>query len=235
MSSFLRKALGLKHRGHLAVEELSGEEAGAPAEDTVVMKGPLADNFSAALDAVYDKANPAPAEGENGEPGTRTEPPAETGENVDPAAVAPTPGTEIDPVEAETAIPEITQVVLESQAIDAAVVQALAAATTDEAPTDGTDYATLYAIDESQLKPENVVEVTQLLAQADDPENVSVLIADVLPEAGAAGVVAPTAEQAAAADAETEKLIVAVESVVVNMGGKVYRSFGDYIKARAGK
>lgn len=226
MNSILRSALNLKHRFHLALEDDTGTAAvEAPADDTVVMKGPLSANYADALDAIYNKEVPLPVAADNGDPTARTEPPAETGENVDPAAIVPTPGVELDPVEAATTIPEITQVVLESQAVDAAVVQALQAASTDEEEVQGQNYATFYAIDETQITPEKIVEVTTILSEAEHPDQVSVLIDDVLPADPTVTIVDGAANQ-------TKELALGLESIVTAMGGKVYRTFGAYVASR---
>lgn len=230
MTSQLRALFGTRHRHHLAVEEIDSQnpDAASSNEDTtVVMKGPLADVYSEALGKVLDKSNPpegAEEQGGNppndgqGAPATPADP------AVDTTNLQPNQPAEQNTVETAIAS-EVGTIVLESQAIDAAVAQSLAQAMAEEAPADGADYETLYAIDETQVKPENVAEVTQILSEADKPENVTVLIDNVVPE----GAI----EEAQQAEVEAAKeLSVAMESMVVALGGKVVHSFKDYFAGR---
>jgi len=230
----MRKLLGTRNRHHLAVEEFDTENpAPVSAEDaTVVMKGPLADVYSDALAKVYDKANdPAIAEDPATNPEAKPDP--ATGQ---PDEIKPTDEVEVDtsnivPKEGETAetveaaiVSEVGSIVLESQAIDAAVTQSLAAALSDEAPSDGSSYETMYAIDETQVTPTDVKDVTALLAEADAPENVTVMIDNVV-TGSMADLDCPQAM-------ETKELAVALESMVVAMGGNVVRGFPAYVASR---
>lgn len=277
MSKLMRTALGTAHRYSMALEELEG---GSEVEiGTVVMKGPLANVYAAALGEVYDKENP-PVEG--GDPAALPEPGAETGTNLPEGEPAPEPGDPLagDPADAplpeggdapvdgappaeggepgageptgdgaapsdapaeepageeptaddlneeeKEALPEVTEMVLESQAIDATLISALAAGATVNAPKNEVDYQTLYAIDQTQVDQASVVEVTKILAESDNPENVSILIDDVLPE----NTVTPPSEEEVA---QTEKLAAAMESIAIAHGAKVYRKFNDYVSAR---
>lgn len=261
MSDLMRKALGTGHRYRVALEEI------APSSEveigTVVMKGPLANVYAAALGEVYDKENP-PAAVDGTDPAALPEPPAETGTNVpeggeapapgeapagDPADAAPPAGEGGEPAaepaapvegepaaepageeptvddlteEEKEALPEVSEMVLESQAIDAAMISALAANSTVNAPKNEVEYQTLYAIDQSQVDQAAVVEVTKILAEADNPENVSILIDDVVPENT---LVPPSDEQVQ----QAEQLASAMESIAIAHGAKVFRKFGDYV------
>lgn len=212
MTTELRKLLGARMRHNLAIEEIvnGGDTAVATNEDTtVVMKGPLADVYSDALSVVYDK---------------------EGGNNVDPVATGEVNTTDMTPVvndgqdTIETAVlSEVKNVVTESQAIDAAVAQSLANAMADAPPEGATDYQTLYAVDETQVKAEDVKDVTAILAAAESPENVTVLIDNVVPNELA---VKETSEL----DVEKAKeLATSLESMVISLGGKVVRSYKDFV------
>ena len=233
----MRKLLGTRNRHHLAVEEFDTENpAPVSAEDaTVVMKGPLADVYSDALAKVYDKSNDmTPAEDPATNPDAKPDP--ATGQ---PDEIKPTDEVEVDtsnivPKEGETAdtveaaiVSEVGSIVLESQAIDAAVTQGLAAALSDDVPGDGSAYETMYAIDETQVTPTDVVDVTTLLAEADAPENVTVMIDNV--------VTGTVADMDCPQAIQSKELAVSLESMVVAMGGKVVRGFPAYIKSRQGK
>lgn len=213
--SLLREALGGKHRHHLAMEE---QLVTSDTDGTVLMKGPLANVYAAALDEVYNKENPS------SDPTAPPEPSAETGTNVPADATIPEPGTALEVTETTT-IPEVTAIVLESQAMDAAVISALAAQATTEAPKNDTEYATLYAIDESQIDSVTTVEVTQMLAEADRPEDIAVLIDNVMPAD-------ETVEVTDAQANKTEQMVIGLESLVKGLGGKVYRNFPDYVASR---
>lgn len=228
--SNLRNLLGTRHRHHLALEDIDANAPATPATEdtTVVMKGPLADVYSDALSKVYDKETPVedptatpPADGE-----TPPEPAAEEEPKVDTTNLVPAEGQTQETVEAAI-VSEVGNIVLESQAIDAAVASGVAAAMAEEEPADGSAYETLYAIDETQVAPSDVQDVTALLAQADKPENVTVLIDNVVPD----GLIDETAPTVTAA----KEMAVALESIVVALGGNVVHSFGDFVKQRAGR
>lgn len=226
MKNQLRSLLGTKSRFHLAVEELDPTTTANPpsTEDTtVVMKGPLADVYSEALAKVYDKD--APIEGATaGDPAAQPEPTAETGAVVDTDGLQPKQAPELTPVEAETGA-NIEKVILESQAIDAAVAQSIATAISDEAPTDGTDFETIYAIDETQVTPQTVVDVTNTLAEAENPETVTVMVDDVIPDSVADAM--PEAQLA-----QQKELILGLEHMVTGMGGKFVRGFSALVASR---
>jgi hypothetical protein len=224
----LRTLLGTRHRNHLAIEDY--DPAATPAtpatEDTlVVMKGPLADVYSEALAKVYDKDAPI-EDPQAGDPAAQPNPPEETGATVDTSNLQPAEGQTQETVEAAI-VSEVGNIVLESQAIDAAVASSIANAIADETPANNDGYETLYAIDETQVTPTETKNVTELLAEADKPENITVLIDDVVPDA----VLDPTAPTVT----DTKDLSAALESMVLAMGGKVVHSFGDYVKARAAR
>lgn len=223
----LRTLLGTRRRHQLAFEDYDPTTAATPAtEDTlVVMKGPLADVYSEALAKVYDKEQPIEAPKE-GDPAAEPKPESETGFSVDTTNLQPAEGQTQETVEAAI-VSEVGNIVLESQAIDAAVAASIASALSDEAPADNDGYETLYAIDETQVTPAETVNVTELLAEADKPENVTVLIDNVVPDA----VLDPTSPTVT----DTKDLTAALESMVIAMGGNVVRSFGDYVKARAAR
>jgi hypothetical protein len=230
MSNQFRTLLGTRHRHHLAIEEIDTTTAapdGTPPEQvatedtTVVMKGPLADVYSDALSKVYDKDVAPP-----GDPAAAAEPASETGAAVNTTDLTPVVPEEQNTVEAAI-FSEVSQVVLESQAIDAAVASSLAAAIADAPPADGAAYQTLYAIDETQVKPDDVKDVTAILAEADKPENVTVLIDSVVPDS-----------VLDAADPEvtgSKELALGLESIVIAMGGNVVHSFKDYLASRPRK
>lgn len=219
MSTLLRNLLGTRHRHHLALEDIEVPVATAPSTEdtTVVMKGPLADVYSDALSKVLDKNAPPPDDG-SGAPANPTDATVNT---TDLNAAVP---ETLDTVEAAT-VSAVGNIVLESQAIDAAVAQSLAENMADEAPTDGSTFETLYAIDQTQVQPEDVKDVTAILAEADKPENVTVLIDEVVPEDA-------IAEDQKEEVAESKELAVALESMVIAMGGKVVHSFKDYVKLK---
>jgi len=225
MSKTLRQLFGTRHRFHMAMEEFDPNAANPATEDTtVVMKGPLADVYSEALGKVFDKNAPAedpatPAEG------------AATGEEakaeVDTSNLQPAEGQTQETVEAAI-ISEVGNIVLESQAIDSAVASSLANSLSEVPPQDDAAYETLYAIDETQVTPDAVKDVTQILAETDAPENVTVLIDDVVPDQ-------VLDSESPTVISNNPELVVAMESMVIAMGGKVVRNFGDYVKARAAR
>jgi DNA-directed RNA polymerase subunit F len=229
----LRKLFGTRSRHHLAMEEFDPNVTTPASEDTtVVMKGPLADVYSEALLKTLDKNAPpeapaadgaaAPAEGEAAAaPVDGEEPKAE----VDTSNLKPAEGETEETVEAAI-VSEVGNIVLESQAIDAAVASSLANSIADEAPQDNAGYETLYAIDETQVTPETVKDVTEILAEAEHPENVTVLIDDVVPDQ-VLDSESPTVVS------NSPELAIAMESMVVALGGKVVHSFKDYVTARA--
>lgn len=225
--SNLRNLLGTRHRHHLALEGIEqapvmGEAAPATEDTTVVMKGPLADVYSDALGKVYDKENPIE---QAGDPAAPAEPGAETGVEVDTSNLQPAEGQTQETVEAAI-VSEVGNIVLESQAIDAAVASSIASSISDEPPSDNAGYETLYAVDETQVTPETVQDVTEVLAATDKPENVTVLIDNVVPDA----MLDPTNPTVSE---KTSEMAVALESLVVAMGGKVVHSYGAFVKARA--
>lgn len=220
--NLLREALGVAGRRNIALESEEDSIAAMTPEasDVVVMKGPLSDNYTEALNCLYAKDAAT-------DPTAQPEPPAETGINVDPDAVVPAPGTAIEPEEL-TNIPEVTQVVLESQAQDAALVQSLhTALTPQDPPTE--EYMTLYGVSETDIDQEDITEVTKLLAEASDPGNVTVMIDDQI----------PPAEDCTDADkAEAAKLSAGLEALTISMGGKVvknWKGFTEHYKARRTK
>lgn len=224
----LRALMGTRHRHHLAVEEIDTSTIAQSSEDaTVVMKGPLADVYSAALSKVYDKDAPLadPAADPSAPPDPATAPAGIPTDEVavDTSALVPAEGQTAETVEAAI-VSEVGSIVLESQAIDAAVAQSLAAAMSDEVPADGVQYETLYAIDETQVQPADVQDVTAILAQADKPENVTVLIDNVVPDE-----VIDVSNPDIVAHKE---LALGLESIVVAMGGKVVRGFPAYLASR---
>jgi hypothetical protein len=229
MKSNMRAALGLGNRGHLALES---EEPEVVESDklNVVMKGPLAAVYTDALDIAYSK--------ELSDPTAQEEPAAETGVNVDPeaeekSAEAPNVDPEAtveatdEPVEAGTAA-AVTAVVLESMANDAAAMQTLHDGMVEEVPAEATEFMTLYAVDQSEVAPADVINVTELLKDTDQPENVVVLIDSVVPPNAEEE---PSAEEKAAADG----MVTALESIVTSMGGKVVRNFADAVALTAKK
>lgn len=222
MSSILRKLLGVGCR--LATEEIT-PTAAATEDTTVVVQGPLADVYSDALLKTYDKEDGGAGELQAGDPAANPEPAAETGEEVkvDVSNLTPKEGETAETVEAAV-VSEIGNIVLESQAIDAAVAQSLAQALSDGAPEDGSEFETLYAVDQSMVQQQDVKDVTAILAETDKPENVTVLIDDVVPEAV---VIDGTPEVVA-----SQELAVALESMVIAMGGRVVHSFPEYLKSR---
>jgi len=148
---------------------------------------------------------------------------------------------------------------LESQAQDAVLLQTLQHALTPQKPDDE-EYEILYAVDETQINAENVIEVANLL-KTENPETVSVLIDSELPcndisgdvasedavsleDEGADAVVVKAdgdsteevVEQAEATQDNVEDQInplkVSLEQLVLGMGGKVYYSFGEYLASR---
>lgn len=224
----LRALLGTRHRNHLAVEEIDPTAPQASSEDaTVVMKGPLADVYSDALMKTYDKdappVDPAADPAATADPSAATEPAAETGAIVDTTNLVPKQGETQETVEAAI-ISEVGSIVLESQAIDAAVAQGLADAMSDEAPSDGTEYETMYAIDETQVTAADVKDVTAILADTDKHENVTVMIDNVVPE--------DVIDTTNPAMAEAKELALGLESIVIAMGGKVVRGFPAYLASR---
>jgi hypothetical protein len=218
MSSLLRALLGTSHRHHLALEDIEVPVATAPTTEdtTVVMKGPLADVYSDALLKTLDKD--APVDDGSGAPAN---PDATV---VDTTGLTPAAAPEQNTVEAAV-VSEVGSIVLESQAIDAAVAQSLAESVTTEEPAEGTSYETLYAIDQTQVSPEDVKDVTAILADADKPENVTVLIDNVVPE----GMIEESQQAEVAA---AKELSVAMESMVTALGGKVVHSFKEFVEAR---
>lgn len=235
MTSALRALLGTRHRYHLAVEEIENAPEGAASNEdtTVVMKGPLADVYSEALGKMLDKnappeGNTEGASSEEGQPNDGQGAPADpTAAAVDTTNLTPAAAPEQTTVETAVAS-EVGTIVLESQAIDAAVAQSLAAAIADEAPADSDNYETLYAVDQTQVSPTDVKDVTAILAEADKPESVTVLIDNVVPESA-------IEEGQAAEVAAAKELAVTLESVVIGLGGKVVHSFKDYFEARRTK
>jgi hypothetical protein len=222
----LRNLLGARRRHQLAFEDYDANATTPATEDTlVVMKGPLADVYSEALAKVYDKDQPI-EDPKEGDPAAQPKPEGETGFTVDTTNLQPAEGQTQETVEAAI-VSEVGNIVLESQAIDAAVAASLANAIADDVPADNDGFETLYAIDETQVTPAETKNVTELLAEADKPENVTVLIDDVVPDA----VLDPTAPTVT----DTKDLTAALESMVIAMGGNVVHSFGDYIKQRAAR
>jgi hypothetical protein len=223
----LRNLLGTRRRHQLAFEDYDVNAPATPAtEDTlVVMKGPLADVYSEALGKVYDKEAPI-EEPKEGDPAAEPKPSEETGFSVDTTNLQPAEGQTQETVEAAI-VSEVGNIVLESQAIDAAVASSIASALSDDVPEGNDGYETLYAIDETQVTPAETKNVTELLAEAEHPENVTVLIDNVVPDA----VLDPSAPLVT----DTKDLSAALESIVVAMGGKVVHSFGDFVKARAAR
>jgi hypothetical protein len=226
--SHMRNLFGTRSRHHLAMEDFDVNAVNPATEDTtVVMKGPLADVYSEALGKVFDKnapaegeTPPAPVEGE-------TPPPAEDEAEVDTTNLKPAEGETQETVEAAI-ISEVGNIVLESQAIDSVVASSLADSISDTAPTDDSAFETLYAIDETQVTPDTVKDVTEILATSENPENVTVLIDDVVPDQ-------VLDSESPTVITNSPELVVAMESMVIALGGKVVRNFGDYVKARAAR
>lgn len=217
--SLLRSALGLKPKGHLATESDNPEIQEGNDELAVVMKGPLADVYTDALDKAYAKVG--------GDPSVSSEPSSETGQNVESGQLQLQPGQTDEPVEAGV-IPEVTKVVLESMAMDQAAMQVLHGAMADEEPKDE-EYMTLFAVDQTDIGPQEVIDVTNILNDTDKPENVTVLIDSVVPP-NVDGTEASAEEKA-----EMQNMSVGLEHLVIGMGGKVVHSFKDFIAARAKK
>jgi hypothetical protein len=217
----MRNLFGTRHRHHLAMEDYDPAATTPATEDTtVVMKGPLADVYSEALLKTQDKSAPAEGVPAEGDPNS-TEPKAE----VDTTNLQPAAGETQETVEAAI-VSEVGNIVLESQAIDAAVASSLANSIADEAPQDNAGYETLYAIDETQVTPDSVKDVTQILAEADKPENVTVLIDDVVPDE-------VLDSESPTVISNSGELAVALESMVTALGGNVVHSFKDYVTQRA--
>lgn len=249
MNTSLRNLFGTRNRGHLAIEEFTEETAtdeqkatselpsdgeplpgAASTEDaTVVMDGPLADVYSDALLKAFPKDGDTDT-GTEGSQGSEAGGAAAAADGEDKPStdnLVPTEPKADDVIETAVAS-EVDKVVLESQSIDAAVASSIAAQITDTVPADGSEYQTLYSVDETQITPEDVKDVTTILAAADQPENVTVLIDSVVPEA-----VLET--QDTDEIAKSRDLAVSLESMVMAMGGKVVKSFPDFVKQEAAR
>jgi hypothetical protein len=129
------------------------------------------------------------------------------------------------------------------------MLQALHTAITPEAG-DGDDYETLYAVDQTKVEAEDIVEVTNILNMAEKPESVVVLIdsevsspevVTVTPtgtEDGAeegeviSNVTTPEGQNTAPSSIEASPLAASLESIVIAMGGTVVHSFGEYLSHR---
>lgn len=221
MSSLMRALLGTGNRFAISNEEITNCVVdGTPSTEdtTVVMKGPLADVYSDALMKTLDKDNPLTNDGQ----GAPAEPDAAA---VDTTALTANVAEEQNTV--ETAIASsVGSIVLESQAIDAVVSQSLAEALADEAPADpNAAFETIYAIDETQVNRETVKDVTAILAEAENPDSVTVLIDNVVPPGA---IEQSDADQIAAA----KELSIGLESIVVGMGGKVVHSYKELLESR---
>jgi hypothetical protein len=246
----MRELFGARHRGHLACEEFTEETAtdeqkasaeAPPATDaaaaaaepatedaTVVMQGPLADVYSDALMKAFPKDPAVDDTGTDGSQGNdaAAQAAAAADGSATPSTDNLTPNTPegLDVIETAVAS-EVDKVVLESQSIDAAVASSIAQQMTDTPPAGDAEYQTLYAVDETQITPEEVKDVTAILSAAEEPENVTVLLDSVVP-----AEVLET--QDAAEIAKSRELAVSLESMVIALGGKVVHSFGDFVKAQ---
>lgn len=247
--SSLRKALGLKPRGHVALEseEIEGQlpEFEGPEDDIQVMiKGPLSDVYTNALDQVYAKESndqdPAPDKREKATAaGPDDEPEAiessgdgkvkEGGKGVGDGEAngdAALGDVALAMVEQDKEVAKaVEKIVMESMVNDAAVMSALQGNVSTEQPP-SEEYMTLYAVDQTDVEPADVIEVTEMLANSENPENITVLIDSVTPP-NDSGEASPE-EQAVMAQ-EQSAAVVALEACVHAFGGKVVRSFPEYL------
>lgn len=160
-------------------------------------------------------------------------------------------------VDAETQ-EEIKAIVLESQAQDAILLQSLHSSIVPEEPSDE-NFETVYAVDETKVDADDVIQVTELLKNAEDPETVTVLIDS---EVAASSNVTPpecngdsrpltpegdvpekteSSEEGEESKDDTKEeeekpepspLAASLESIVISMGGKVVHSFAEYVATR---
>lgn len=69
----------------------------------------------------------------------------------------------------------VESIVMESQAQDAVLLQSLHSSIVPEEPSDE-EFETVYAVDQTKVGADDVIEVTELLKNSEDPEKVTVLI-----------------------------------------------------------
>lgn len=156
----------------------------ADSEKTVVMKGPLAEIFTKALNVAYAKPDPV------------------TGE-----------------------------VKMESQEQDAKVLQAkmsaMAALVVDKPPEESTTNAggvTLYGVPRDQISDDDIVAVTQDLANTRPENGRFILIVD--------GTKGGTADTDLISNPEMVRMESAMESLVKAHGGRVFHSLEEYVRRR---
>lgn len=191
MSNLLRMAL--------ATEDY--EASPNPNEEAaIVMKGPLSDAYTKALNLVY--ANDAPNPG------------------------APAPG-EATPNAPETPVPEVDEAKstlgLESLVNDSLVLRGMMARMAFEPHEQEKPKQTVYAVRQCDVTPQVVKEVINDLADRRDRDGDYILIIDATqPGPNSPNVSAPTDR--------AKMLSASLENMVVTMGGVHYQSFGQYAK-----
>lgn len=168
----------MSHIRNLLAQALESEAIAtvAPDEKTIVMKGPLAEVFTRALDIAYAKPDP------------------------------------------------ITGEAMESQQMDVAMMQKLAAAlnTNDAPPTN--NFQTVYGVSRDAVTPQTIVDLTQEITHGSDDRGDFYLIID--------GTQPGDNGNASSTPVDTVRMISAMECLVEAHGGKVFTSLEEFAKSR---
>lgn len=194
-SSTLRRAFGLES------EIIENNEL------PVVMKGPLAEVMTQALNVAYAKKDQVT--------GTDTIQP----ETVVPPEVSATPIAVTEPA-GDTAS-------LESQAQDAAMLQTLVTAASggNESMPDQ-NFMTLYGVDKNNVTSQDIIEVTQQIDAVNDPQDFVLIVDATRPSTNSETSGVP---QERLVDVG---LAPVLESLVLTKGGRVFPSLVAFAKAR---
>lgn len=169
-------------------------------EASIVMRGPLADAYTKALNLVY--ANDASAG--TSEPGEAT-----------PNAPTETPVPEIDAAKQTLG--------LESLESDALIMRSMMARMAFEPPEKEKPRQTVYAVTQKDVTPQIVKEVVTELADSSDRQDEFILIIDGT-QAG------PNSQNVSEPTDTVKTLCASLEQLVVTMGGQSYHNFGEYAR-----
>jgi uncharacterized Ntn-hydrolase superfamily protein len=201
-------------RLRLAVEAYDAPQDTIPNDgvnQTIVMKGPLSDIYTKALNIAYAKKDKLTGE---------VEPVEETNIVQDTkvgGAMPPANNILQDPVAIENLVSA-----LESQAIDAALMEKLSRtlndASDDAPPTDS--FQTVYGVSRDDLNEEDLVSIAKDVSTQPESTSEYIVVID------RTGCSSDDPEQ-------VMKLSSAIESLIDAFGGKVFSSLEDYVHYQA--